>query len=456
MGRVEVPITASGEVRERQRIEVKAQASGTITDIEVKEGQIVEPDELLVIIDPEEEQQNVDQAEAAVVQAEESLNLAKINRDQALMDKDTSVKLAEAALENAKARLEFAESEYSEIQDLSERNVAHSRELSRSKMEYYTSLANRTSAEADLQKVIDSGPRNVSRAEAEIKRSEAALKSANFRLDDANRRLNNTRVKNEYKRPCRVVKIHAAEGQIVSSATNVVGGTVIMELADVTSIEVEARVDEIDIAKVVAMLREGQDQRDAVAAQVGTAASSEIQSDAQEDQPVSDDGAAEGSPSEQDVVAASPGEQDAPPKRERQYRDEVVVHFDSAPGHDFWGRIVEIAQRAELRSQIITYDVRIVLDETPELESIRLDMQATVNFAPSAEEGVCVPYEAVHKVGQDRYVVKMPDPRNPSGSPIERQVEVGLTDGAKVVIRSGLKLSEPVYEKEPRRAGDNA
>ncbi|MHC4093697.1 MAG: hypothetical protein ACYSVY_26080, partial [Planctomycetota bacterium] len=42
-GRVEVPISASGEARERQRVEIKAEASGTIIEIAVDEGDIVDP-----------------------------------------------------------------------------------------------------------------------------------------------------------------------------------------------------------------------------------------------------------------------------------------------------------------------------------------------------------------------------------------------------------------------------
>jgi len=53
--RVEVPISATGEARERQRVEIKAEASGTIMEVPVNEGDIVQPEQLLLRIDKEEE-----------------------------------------------------------------------------------------------------------------------------------------------------------------------------------------------------------------------------------------------------------------------------------------------------------------------------------------------------------------------------------------------------------------
>ena len=51
--------------------------------------------------------------------------------------------------------------------------------------------------------------------------------------------------------------------------------------------------------------------------------------------------------------------------------------------------------------------------------------------------------------------VKMPDPDNPRGEPIDRPVEVGLTDGEWVVIRDGLSEEDRFYIKLPQRIGRN-
>ena len=183
-----------------------------------------------------------------------------------------------------------------------------------------------------------------------------------------------------------------------------------MELADISQMEVLAQVDESDVDQVVRMKARGEKQR------------------------------AAGNPT------SAPDDQDAP-----RYRDEVKVRFDALPRQLFRGKIMDIAQKPRMMAQIITYDVRIRLYDDPRIDSVRLGMQGTVDFAPVSEEGLCVDYTAVHKVGRDQYVVKMPDPDDPRAEPTDREVEVGLTDGRNVIIRSGLDEGEQVYVKLPTR-----
>lgn len=410
-GQIEVPISASGEARERQRVEIKAEASGTIIEIPVDEGDIVQPDELLLRIDKEEEQKNVEKAKAVVDQATESLAIAQIAREQAVEDKTFNVELAQAAVDLAEARFGFAKFEYDRFKELAGDDHSSKVELERKNTEYLTAKAERARAKVERRRAEDAGPRNVRRAEREVELAKARLSNAKFTHEDAERRLRKTKVCNNYPAPCRVVRIFVSEGQVVSSAISVVGaGTPVMELADISQMEVLAQVDESDVDQVVRMKARGEEQRQA------------------------------GNP----TSAPADGQ-------ELTYRDEVRVKFDALPRQVFHGRIVEIAQKPRSLAQIITYDVRVRLYDDPRLQSVRLGMQGTVEFAPVTEEGLCVPYEAVHKVGRERYEVKMPNPDDPRSEPIHREVEVGLTDGSKVIIRSGLEPDEEFYVKLPTR-----
>jgi len=433
-GRVNVPINANGEAREQQRIEVKAEASGNIIEVAVKEGDIVQPEQLLLRIDEEEEQRNVDKAQAALDQAQESLAIAELAHEQALEDLTTNADLSQAALDSAQARYDFAEFEYERFKELAGDDHSSKNELMSKKTTYLTSKAELNRARADLKKVQDSGPRNVQRAAREIEQSKARLRSAQFTLSDAQRRLRKTQVVNSYPSPCRVVRVYVSEGQVAQSAVSVVGaGTPMMELADISAMEVEAQVDESDIDQVVTLLTEGDAQRRAA----GPLALGEAYADAG---PLTS--------AEEPTPATAPADE-APPR----FSDEVMVEFDALPRDRFRGRIVEIAQKPRNLAQIITYPVRIRLYDSPAIPSIRLGMQCKVDFSPLTEEGLCAPYEAVHKVARERYVVKMPDPADPRGDPLDRPVEVGLTDGRKVVIRSGLKPGEKFYTKLPTRFG---
>lgn len=409
--RVEVPISATGEARERQRVEIKAEASGTVIEIPVNEGDIVQPEQLLLRIDKEEEQRNVEKAQAAVDQATESLAIAKLTHEQAVEDKTFNVDKAQAALDIAQARFDYAKSEYEHYSKLFEDGHANLREFERAQTDYFTTRGQLASAKYDLKRAKDAGPRAVRRAAREIELAKARLRNAEYTLRDTERRLRKTEVRNNYHSACRVVRIYVSEGQVISSAISVVGaGMPVMELADISAMEVEAQVDESDVDQVNRMMLEGRKQRRA------------------------------GTPT------TAPGTDDEP-----GYRDEVRVRFDALPREEFIGQIVEIAQKPKSLAQIITYDVRIRLYEHANLDSIRLGMQGTVDFSPAAEEGLCVPYEALKRMERGRYVVRLPNPQDPRGKEIDRDVEVGLTDGKWVVVRGGLDEGDEVYTKLPTR-----
>ena len=411
-GKVELPITASGDARERQRVEIKAEASGTVIEIAVKEGEVVQPEQLLLRIDEEEEMRNVEKAQAALDQAEESVEIARISHEQAQQDQTTNVELAEAAVDNAQARFDFAEFEFERFKKLETDDHSSRIELEQKKTQFLTAKADLERARVDLLRTKDAGPRNVRRTTREISLAEARLRNAQYVLSDAQRRLRKTKVCNNYPSACRVVRIHVSEGQVISSAISVVGaGTPVMELADISVMEVEAQVDESNVDEVVQMMTEGQEKRQA-------------------GQPTS--APADGEPG-------------------LRYRDEVQVTFDALPREVFYGRIVEIAQKPMNLAQIITYPIRVRLYEDPRIESVRLGMQGTVEFTPVFEEGLCVPYEAIERRGRDRYVVKLPNPDDPRGDPVEREVKVGLTDGSKVIVREGLDPDEEFYVKLPTR-----
>jgi len=410
-GRVALPISASGEAREFQRVEIKVEASGTVVEIPVKEGDIVEPGQLLLRIDQEEEQRNVDRAQASVDQAKESLAIAQIAYEQAAEDETLNVELARAAFDLAQARVEYAEFEYNHYKSLDEKGVSNPIEMWQKLTSFKTSKAELAQARVELKRAEDAGPRTVRSTGREVELAKHRLEAAKFALSDAQRRLRKTKVANNYPKPCRVVRIYVSQGQVVSSAITVVGGgTPLMELADISAMEVEAQVDESDVDEVVRMLAEGHEQRES------------------------------GTPT------TAPGEDG-----ELRYRDEVEVKFDALPEKTFRGRIMDVAHKPRNVAQIITYDVRIRLYDHPEMSSVRLGMQGTVDFAPVSEEGLCVPYEAVERQERGRYLVRMPDPADPRGEPLERQVQTGLTDGKKVIIREGLEPGEEVYTKLPTR-----
>lgn len=410
-GRVEVPISASGEARERQRVEIKAEASGTIIKIAVEEGDIVQHNQLLLQIDEEEERRNVDKATAAVEQATENVEIARLAYAQAVEDETSNIEIAQETLNLAQARFDYTEFDYDRYKKLDEQGQSNPTEMKRKLTDYATAKAELGRVRVELKRARHSGPRNVRRTEREISAAQARLRNAEYVRSDAQRRLRKTKVRNNYPSACRVVRIFVSEGVVASSAHTMIGaGTTLMELADISQMEVVAQVDESDVDKVVQMMTQGHKQRES------------------------------GEPT------SAPIDEDQP-----RYRDEVQVRFDALPRKVLGGQIIDVAQKPRMLAQIVTYDVRIRLYDDPRIESVRLGMQGTVEFSPVCEEGLCIPYEAVHKLGRDSYTVKMPNPDDPRGEEIDREIEVGLTDGSRVIVRAGLEPHEEFYVKLPQR-----
>jgi HlyD family secretion protein len=105
---IESSVEATGTVEPIRRVEVKSQASGEILEMPVDLGDRVERGDLLARIDPRDEVNELEQAEADLEQAEAQLQVARSRLERARALRDSGVVTAEeletAVLEHANAR----------------------------------------------------------------------------------------------------------------------------------------------------------------------------------------------------------------------------------------------------------------------------------------------------------------------------------------------------------------
>lgn len=105
---IESSVEATGTVEPIRRVEVKSQASGEIMEMPVDLGDRVERGDLLARIDPRDEVNELEQAEADLEQAEAQLQVAQSRLERARALRDSGVVTAEeletAVLEHANAR----------------------------------------------------------------------------------------------------------------------------------------------------------------------------------------------------------------------------------------------------------------------------------------------------------------------------------------------------------------
>ena len=117
----------------------------------------------------------------------------------------------------------------------------------------------------------------------------------------------------------------------------------------------------------------------------------------------------------------------------------AVITVDAFPGKSFPGKVVQIATKGVNTSNVVTFEVKIEI-ESSEKGLLKPEMTANVEVvAENVEEAIQVPSECVIRRGGKTVVTVM----KRDGAE-ERPVEVGITDGMRTQIVSGLKAGETV------------
>ena len=202
-GSLQTRVSETGSIQPSRTMEIKSQFSGEISQLYVSDGQTVEPSQLLAIIQQEsKEARQVAQYRAEI--QEEGINVEKARRElvrmQSLHDKGYI----------ARKNLELAQQDYRQSLvrlELSERRLLLA--LGGSQELYKRYLARKLSSDRP--------------EEFEVRSPSAGT----------------------------VLEVLVQPGEIIRSETaSVAGGTVLMRIADLTSMVVKAKINEVSIARV--------------------------------------------------------------------------------------------------------------------------------------------------------------------------------------------------------------
>lgn len=198
-------VTATGSVKARTTVKISADVPAKIVELPVKEGDQVKQGDVLIRLDQTRYQAAVSQSEAALAAAR------------------SSEKRSEASLLEAKATYDRGQKLYA-AQLISDEN------------------------RTQLQTALDVAKANLESSQYFTKQQKASLEEIRDNFD-----------KTIIKTPIdgTVTSLNAEIGEIVMVGTMNNAGTVIMTVADLSTIEVEVNVDETDIARV----RIGQDAK---------------------------------------------------------------------------------------------------------------------------------------------------------------------------------------------------
>lgn len=233
-------VTASGEIKPRNYINIGANAQGRITDILVREGDRVRRNQVVARIENIQASADVKAQEAAVRSAAADAAAA----ESGLKVLDDSIVVSEASVERARAELRRAELDWDRAKQLFQAGVIAKQEYDSRQASYDAQVAALKEAEARLQQV------RAQRAQAQQQ-----MQSAQRRVSQLQATLT---------RAADVLARHDAVAPIDGVVTNLpvrVGETVvpgiqnsaastIMTIADMSVITAEVKVDETDIVNV--------------------------------------------------------------------------------------------------------------------------------------------------------------------------------------------------------------
>ena len=233
-------VTASGEIKPKNYINIGANAVGILTHILVKEGDHVKKGQLVARIENIQPEAQVASQQAQVSSAEADSSAA----EAALKTADENIRTQQALIDHAQADLEHAKLDYDRAQELYKGQLL-------AKQDYDAKKATYDAAAAAL---LEQQTR-MSQAQSSRQQTAAQLASAQRRVAQAKAVLaqySDMLHKYDSYAPLDgvVTNLPVREGETVVPGVTNLAGSNIMTIADMSVITAEVKVDETDIVSV--------------------------------------------------------------------------------------------------------------------------------------------------------------------------------------------------------------
>ena len=204
-------VSASGKIQPEIEVKITAEVNGQITQLPVKEGDVVEKGDLLVQLNP-------DLYEAALLRAEAALNTARSN-----------LASARAQVAQGRANKMAAEKAYVRAQSLLGDKVISQAEFDQTEASFLSAEANLTSAEES------------------VRSAEFAIRSGEASRQEARDNLSRTTLTAPQRGVVTALSKEVGESVQGNGFT---AGEVVMNVSDLSTMEVNVEVNESDIVRI--------------------------------------------------------------------------------------------------------------------------------------------------------------------------------------------------------------
>ncbi len=247
-------VTATGQIRPKEFVELQAEIAGVVTALHFKEGERVDRGDILLRIDPVQTESET-RAQEAILEASlsESRNqFAQISVQESNVRRDQSaVAVAEAELDRAAQQLRLAQANFDRRQQLFEDNLVSrdiydgaQNELINAEGALKTAQARLEQAEAQLRVshvVLEQAALGHEAALSRVRQQQAMLRRSQDLLS-----------KTVIRSPLSgvITQMHVEVGERAVPGTLNSPAATLMVIADLSVIEAEVEVDETDIVDV--------------------------------------------------------------------------------------------------------------------------------------------------------------------------------------------------------------
>ncbi len=233
-------VTASGEIKPKNYINIGANAMGQLTEILVKEGDRVRKGQLLAKIEDVQPAADV-QAQRASLSSAEADSAAS---EAALKAADETIKMSQAALDQARADLDRAKADYDRSEAEFKEQLLARQDFDLKKYTYEAQKA-----------AVQQAQMRLSQARAQREQAAAALGSTQKRIALAKAnlvRFDDVLQKHNSYAPLDgvVTNLPVRVGETVVPGVQNSTSSLIMTIADMSLITAEVKVDETDIVNV--------------------------------------------------------------------------------------------------------------------------------------------------------------------------------------------------------------
>ena len=233
-------VTASGEIKPKNYINIGANAQGVITEIVVKEGDRVRKGELLAMLESVQPQADVNAQKATLDSAEADTTSAEASLKAA----DENLISAQATVDRSKADLEQSKLDFARGQQLLEERLIAKQEFDTRRTTYESRQAAVREAEAKVAQAKAQQAEAASQVIGTQKRI-AQSKAMLTRFDDILRKHNTYAPLDGV-----VTNLPVRVGETVVPGIQNSSASTIMTIADMSLITAEVKVDETDIVNV--------------------------------------------------------------------------------------------------------------------------------------------------------------------------------------------------------------